>query len=158
VLHSCRLMSACFPVLPLTALTQTDGCSWITEWISGYYLTQVHKIVCDYFRKCASPNEFMLPSSQSALIHSHYSTQEMNIGKYHPLILLLGPGMVKNFPLSTPSKLALGTTQTHIQWAPGALPTGVKRPGREADHSPPTSAEITKMWIYTSTPAYVFMA
>jgi hypothetical protein len=29
---------------------------------------------------------------------------------------------------------------------------GVKRPGREADHSPPTSAEVKKMWIYTSTP------
>jgi hypothetical protein len=27
---------------------------------------------------------------------------------------------------------------------------GVKRQGREADHSPPTSAEIKKMWMYTS--------
>jgi hypothetical protein len=24
---------------------------------------------------------------------------------------------------------------------------GVKRPGREVDHSPPTSAEVKKMWI-----------
>jgi hypothetical protein len=29
---------------------------------------------------------------------------------------------------------------------------GVKRPGREADTSPPTSAEVKKVWIYTSTP------
>jgi hypothetical protein len=28
----------------------------------------------------------------------------------------------------------------------------VKRDGHEADHSPPTSPEIKKMWIYTSTP------
>jgi hypothetical protein len=28
---------------------------------------------------------------------------------------------------------------------------GAKRPGREADHSPPTSAEVKKMWIYTSS-------
>jgi hypothetical protein len=35
---------------------------------------------------------------------------------------------------------------------------GVKRQGPEADHSPPTSAEVKKMWIYTSTPIYVFMA
>jgi hypothetical protein len=35
---------------------------------------------------------------------------------------------------------------------------GVKRQGRETDHSPPTSAEVKKMWIYTSTPPYVFMA
>jgi hypothetical protein len=35
---------------------------------------------------------------------------------------------------------------------------GVKRPGREADHSPPANAEVKKMWIYTFTPQYVFMA
>jgi hypothetical protein len=35
---------------------------------------------------------------------------------------------------------------------------GVKRQGREDDHSPPTSAEVKKMWIYTSTPPYAFMA
>jgi hypothetical protein len=39
----------------------------------------------------------------------------------------------------------------------GSFP-GVKRPVREADHSPPTSAEVKKMWIYTSTPPYAFMA
>jgi hypothetical protein len=27
-----------------------------------------------------------------------------------------------------------------------------KRPGREADDSPPSSAEVKKVWIYTSTP------
>jgi hypothetical protein len=39
----------------------------------------------------------------------------------------------------------------------GSFP-GVKRPGREADHSPTTSAEVKKIWIYTSTPPYAFMA
>jgi hypothetical protein len=39
----------------------------------------------------------------------------------------------------------------------GALSLGVKRPWREADHSPPTSAEAKKIWIYTSTPSCVFM-
>jgi hypothetical protein len=29
---------------------------------------------------------------------------------------------------------------------------GVKLPGGEVDHSLPTSAEVKKMWIYTSTP------
>jgi hypothetical protein len=38
----------------------------------------------------------------------------------------------------------------------GSFP-GVRRSGREADHSPPTSAEVKKMWIYISTPPYVFM-
>jgi hypothetical protein len=39
-----------------------------------------------------------------------------------------------------------------------ALSPGVKRPGHEADDSSPTSAEIKKMWVYTSTPPYAFMA
>jgi hypothetical protein len=29
-----------------------------------------------------------------------------------------------------------------IQWVPGALSLGVKRPGCEGDHSPPSSAEV----------------
>jgi hypothetical protein len=32
----------------------------------------------------------------------------------------------------------------------------VVRPGHEAAHSAPASAEV-KTWIYTSTPPYVFM-
>jgi hypothetical protein len=35
---------------------------------------------------------------------------------------------------------------------------GVKRPGREADHSPPSSAEVKNTWSCISTPKYVFMA
>jgi hypothetical protein len=30
----------------------------------------------------------------------------------------------------------------------GGFSPGVKQLGREADHSPPTSAEVKKMWIY----------
>jgi hypothetical protein len=69
------------------------------------------------------------------------------------------PGRVKNFHFSMSSRLALGSTQPPTQCVPGggSFP-GVKRPGREADHSPPTSAEVKKMWIYTSTPPYAFMA
>jgi hypothetical protein len=41
---------------------------------------------------------------------------------------------------------------------PGALSLWVKWPGREVDHSPPSNAEVKKVWSYTSTPQYVFMA
>jgi hypothetical protein len=34
----------------------------------------------------------------------------------------------------------------------GVLFPRVKLQGREADHSPPTSAEVQKTWIYISTP------
>jgi hypothetical protein len=47
-------------------------------------------------------------------------------------------------------------------WGPPSLLTnghrGVKRPRSEADHSPPTSAEIRKTWSYTSTLQYAFIA
>jgi hypothetical protein len=56
------------------------------------------------------------------------------------------------------SKPALGPAQIPVQWVPGTLSPGIKRPGREADHLPPASAEIKNMWIYTSTPPYAFMA
>jgi hypothetical protein len=38
---------------------------------------------------------------------------------------------------TTASRMALEPTQPPIQWVPGALSVGVKRPGREADHIPP---------------------
>jgi hypothetical protein len=47
---------------------------------------------------------------------------------------------------------------TPIQWVPGALSLGIKLPGREADHSPPSSAEV-KEWVelyfhYPNTPSW----
>jgi hypothetical protein len=62
-----------------------------------------------------------------------------------------------NFLFSS-SRPALGSTKPPSQWVPRALSPGVKRPGREADHSPPASVEVKKMLIYATTPSYVFMA
>jgi hypothetical protein len=53
--------------------------------------------------------------------------------------------------------VALGPTQPPLQGVPGALSLSVKRPGREADHSSPSNAEVKNAWSYTSTPTYVFM-
>jgi hypothetical protein len=47
------------------------------------------------------------------------------------------------FPLTSVSRPALGPTHPPVQWVPGVLSPGVKaRPGRDADHSPPSSAEV----------------
>jgi hypothetical protein len=58
----------------------------------------------------------------------------------------------------TGSRPALGPTQRPIQWIPRALSLGVKRPGREADHSLPLSAEVKNVWSYNSIPDIIFMA
>jgi hypothetical protein len=47
-----------------------------------------------------------------------------------------------NVIFTTASKPALGPTQSPIQWVPGALSLGVRRPERLADHSAPSSAEM----------------
>jgi hypothetical protein len=36
----------------------------------------------------------------------------------------------------------LRPTQAAVQWLPGVLPRGKARPGRDTDHSPPSSAEV----------------
>jgi hypothetical protein len=59
---------------------------------------------------------------------------------------------------STSSGPVLGPTEPPIKWIQGDLSPGVKQPGREADHSPPTSAEVKNTWMYISNPPYVFMA
>jgi hypothetical protein len=71
-------------------------------------------------------------------------------------MIILSPSRARIFSMS--SRPVLGPTQPPIQWVPGAISAGVKRPGHEVDHSPPTSAEVKKTWIYISIPPYVFMA
>jgi len=44
-----------------------------------------------------------------------------------------------------------------VQTSSGTLSTGVKRSEREADHTPPSSAEAKNAWSYTSISSYVFI-
>jgi hypothetical protein len=67
-------------------------------------------------------------------------------------------GRSKNFIFSIVSRPDLGAHPAFYIMGPGAVSQVVKQPGHEADHSPPASAEIKKLWIYTSTPPYAFMA
>jgi hypothetical protein len=57
------------------------------------------------------------------------------------------------FLFATASSTALRAKQPPIQWVPGALSRGVKRPGREADHSPPFSTEAKEcVELYPHSP------
>jgi hypothetical protein len=91
-------------------------------------------------------------------LHWHWRCQDSIVGiatvlwVRRPSSRSSSPGRVKNFLFSKSSRPALEPTQPPIQWVPGAL-----SPGCEADHSPPASVEVKKMWIYTSTPPYTFM-
>jgi hypothetical protein len=62
------------------------------------------------------------------------------------------------FPFTTASKPPLGPTQPPIQWVSGALSLGVKRPGREADHTRTSSAEVKECAELYLHPQYAFIA
>jgi len=50
-----------------------------------------------------------------------------------------------------------GTHLTYYERVTESPSPGEKRLGLEADHSPPSVAEVKNAWSYTSTPAYVFI-
>jgi hypothetical protein len=65
-------------------------------------------------------------------------------------------GRVKNFLFSMTCRL-MRYIRLPIQWVPGALSPGVKRPELETDHSSPTNAEVKITLISTSALQWVFM-
>jgi hypothetical protein len=62
------------------------------------------------------------------------------------------------FLFTIASGTAPGPTQPPVQWVSGTLSLGVKRPGREADHSPPSSGEVKEcggLYLHSSyTPSW----
>jgi hypothetical protein len=62
------------------------------------------------------------------------------------------------YRLTTATRIFFFATQPPMQWVSGALSLGVEWPDREAEHSPPSSAQVKNAWSYTSTSSYVFMA
>jgi hypothetical protein len=57
------------------------------------------------------------------------------------------------FLFTTPSRTDLWPTQSNIQWVIRALSLGVKRPGREADHSTTSSADVkecVELYLHSS--------
>jgi hypothetical protein len=56
--------------------------------------------------------------------------------------LTMTPSTSRLVPVSTASRPVLGPTQYPIQWVPSELSLEVMRPGREADGSLPSSAEV----------------
>jgi hypothetical protein len=61
------------------------------------------------------------------------------------ITLIIFGEMYKNC-FTTMSRPAPGPTQPPIQWLPGAFSLAVKRPGREAGHSAPSSTQV-KEWV-----------
>jgi hypothetical protein len=63
-----------------------------------------------------------------------------------------------NFSLRRQVQTGSAAYPASYQMGIGVLTQGIKRPEREADHSPPSSAEVRNVWSCTSIPQYFFMA
>jgi hypothetical protein len=75
----------------------------------------------------------------------------MEIGYWLDRSLSLGKENI--FHWSTSSRPVLAPSQPLIPWVPG-----IHSMGHQADYTIPTSSEVKKTWIYTSTHPYAFMA
>jgi hypothetical protein len=116
-------------------------CLW-TWPVSKLYVENLNKFI----------GSFYLMWSRDSVVGIATGCGQDNQGVRVPI-----PSKVKNFLVSKLSRPALGPTQPPIQWVAGAVSPGVKWQGHKADHSPPASAKVKKMWIYTSTPLYTFV-
>jgi hypothetical protein len=60
---------------------------------------------------------------------------------------------LESFLSTTASRPALGPTQSPIQWLSGAVSLGIERPESDAEHSPPSSAEVKEcVELYLHSP------
>jgi len=82
----------------------------------------------------------LIPTAPIAL---GYGLDDREFESWHGLGILL---------FTTASRPVLGPTQPPIRRVPWPLSLEVKGPGREAGHSPPSSAEVKNAWNYTFTP------
>jgi hypothetical protein len=172
-------MSLVYAKLLVLYCKQTTCICW-TNFVKNILPLNFMIVVSSWFRPLIQPShvpwyvaESILPKACTALpsIYLWLCTPLLDIGRFfgflsrdsvvgiatklwagRPRSRSSSPSRVKNFLFSKSSTPALSSTQPPIQWVPGALSPGVKWPGREVDHSPPTSAEVKKLWIYTSTP------
>jgi hypothetical protein len=112
--------------------------NFILEWV---LIIQVHFVSSMWFPK---QNFFLtvlkeLGSSVSIVLYDRGSIP----GRCNVRSFVNGfPAGLGIFLFTTASRPALGSTQPPIQWVPGVPSLGVKRPGRESDHSSPSSAEV----------------
>jgi len=68
------------------------------------------------------------------------------------------PDRGRNFSLRHRVQSGFGVHPASYLMSTKGSSLGVEQPGRQADHSLPSSAEVKNACSYTSSPQYVFMA
>jgi hypothetical protein len=114
----------------------TDRCSFLVRYINGETMLNASQYYhsSKYNGNKLDADEVMFLLFPAYFFHSCQYQFEVNWNCFCFFII------------SRRSWTALGPTQPPIQWVPGVLSLGVKRSEREANHSPPSSAEV-KDWV-----------
>jgi hypothetical protein len=113
------------------------------------------------YRLFFNSNIFLWKRDRAVGITTGYGLDDQGIGVQAPLgaRIFTSPCRPDRFwGPSLSSRQILGPTQPPIQWVLVFLSPDVKRPGREADHSPPSCTKVKKIWIYITNPPYAFIA
>jgi hypothetical protein len=136
----------------------------ILQSVAQRYTDWAITALCSYTKLPSRPVRF----KKSQIIHLKYEYSNLKhissflgIAQWYSAGLQIGWSGFNSwqglgiFLFTTASRTALLPAQPPILL--GVLFLGVKRPGREADHSPPSSAEVKNMRIYTSAPQRALM-
>jgi hypothetical protein len=140
-----------FTTLPLYPGERVPGTHWVEGWVGPRAGLDGMLPPGLELRTLGSPSR-----SQSLSRPSHVDNTGSRPIVLPVFIICVTGNMV--FSLLHVVQTGSGVHPTSYPMGTGGSFPGVKRPGRESDHSPPTTAEVKKMWIYTSTPPYAFMA
>lgn len=115
------------------------NCSWVTE----KYLYSICNLTDLYSIKYSISCIHRSRNSTISIVTGYgLSTKELKFKSQKS----------QEFPLLKVVQIDFGACQHPTQWVSVALSLGVKRPGCEAEQSPPSSAEDKNTWVYISTP------
>jgi hypothetical protein len=98
-------------------------------------------------------------AAQENIVHYHTTKKvciihlsELSATLFRYRLRFDSPQWKRIFPLTFVFRPALGSTQPPVQWVPGSFPGGKARTRSDADHSPPSSAEVVNEYSYIPSP------
>jgi hypothetical protein len=127
-----------------------------------FYLCVVQLTYIKVFRSVNDNNN----GRNSVLKRILFNTENIRRGRDRAVGIATGYGLNNGVRLPVGSRIFSFPRRKDRLWGPSSLlsngyqgpfPPGVQWQGLEGDHSPPASAEVNKMWIYTSSLPYAFM-